>query len=135
MVIITATEVDDPQEVAWAEEASANGALVVGIGPQRIHPDASTRRGRLAAACDVWMYNQCTDPTGVFSIGGEHMCPATGMVRHQPSATPLMTSCDLRLRLGPKAAALVYRWTIFFCKCCSRKRWTRCASAATCPTS
>ena len=74
--LIAAVSADDPQEIAWAEEAKANGNYLVGIGPSHSQ--------RLSELCDVFFDDRCDEPAGVLDIPGrdEKICPATGTLNN-----------------------------------------------------
>jgi len=74
--LIAAVSADDPQEIAWAEEARANGNYVVGIGPSHCQ--------RLPELCDVFFDDRCDEPAGVLEIPGrdDKICPATGTLNN-----------------------------------------------------
>lgn len=76
VMLIAAVSVNDPQEMAWADEARANGNFIVGIGPS--HND------RLRDRCDVYFDDRCDEDTGVLAIPGqeEKICPATGIINN-----------------------------------------------------
>jgi uncharacterized phosphosugar-binding protein len=72
--LIVAVLPDEPQELAWADAARANGNLVVGIGP--------AASSGLRQRCDVYFDNRCDEPAGVVAIPGrdEKVSPASGIV-------------------------------------------------------
>lgn len=72
--LIAAVLPDEPQELAWADAARANGNFVVGIGP--------VASPGLRQRCDVYFENRCDEPAGVVAIPGrdEPVCPASGLV-------------------------------------------------------
>lgn len=74
--VIAAVSSDDPQELAWAEEARANGNYIIGIGPA---DSAALRQG-----CDVYFSNRCAETAGVIEVAGmaEKVCPATGILNN-----------------------------------------------------
>jgi uncharacterized phosphosugar-binding protein len=74
--VIAAVSADDPQELAWAEQARANGNHIIGIGPA--NSDA------LRQQCDVYFSNRCAEAAGVIEVAGmaESICPATGILNN-----------------------------------------------------
>ena len=75
-LLIAAVSSNDPQDITWAEEASANGNYVIGIGP--------TENRELRDRCHVYFDNRCHEPGGVISIPGctDKVCPATGILNN-----------------------------------------------------
>jgi len=76
VMLIAAVSANDPQELTWAEEARANGNLVIGIGPS--HSDGLRDR------CDMYFGDCCAEDAGVLAVPGraEKICPATGIVNN-----------------------------------------------------
>ena len=76
VVLIAAVSVNDPQELAWADEARGNGNFVVGIGP--------TQNPGLRDRCEIYLDDRCDEPAGVLAIPGreEKICPATGILNN-----------------------------------------------------
>ena len=74
--LIAAVSVNDPQELAWADEAQTNGNYIVGIGP--------SNNGGLRDRCDVYFDDHCDEAAGVISIPGrpDKVCPATGILNN-----------------------------------------------------
>ena len=74
--LIAAVSTNDPQELAWADEAQANGNYLVGIGP--------SNNNELRARCDVYFDNRCDEVAGVIPIPGQSdkVCPATGILNN-----------------------------------------------------
>ena len=74
--LIAAVSANDPQELAWAAEAQANGNYVVGIGP--------SNNDGLRDRCDVYFDDRCDEAAGVISIPGrsDKVCPATGILNN-----------------------------------------------------
>lgn len=74
--LIAAVSVDDPKEIAWADEARANGHFIVGVG----QPGNEGLRSR----CDVYLDDRCPEPAGVIPVPGrpEGVSPATGIVNN-----------------------------------------------------
>ena len=74
--LIAAVSVNDPQELAWADEARANGNYIVGIGP--------SNNDDLRDRCDVYFDDRCDESAGVISISGrlDQVCPATGILNN-----------------------------------------------------
>ncbi len=72
--LIAAVLPDEAEELAWADEARANGNFVVGIGP--------AAASGLHQRCDVYFENRCDEPAGVVPIPGrdDKVCPANGLV-------------------------------------------------------
>ena len=73
-LLIAAVSADDPQELAWADEARANGNYLVGIGP--------SGSDGLRQRCDVYFDDCCDEKAGVIDLPGhdEKVCPATGIL-------------------------------------------------------
>ena len=76
VMLIAAVSANDPQELAWAEEARTNGNLVLGIGPS--HNDGLRER------CDLYFDDRCPEDAGVLAMPGqdERICPATGIANN-----------------------------------------------------
>lgn len=74
--LIAAVSANDPQELAWADEAQANGNYLVGIGP--------SNNDGLRDRCDVYFDDRCDEIAGVISIPGrsDKVCPATGILNN-----------------------------------------------------
>jgi uncharacterized phosphosugar-binding protein len=74
--LIAAVSANDPQELAWADEAQANGNYIVGIGP--------SNNDGLRDRCDVYFNDRCDETAGVISIPGrpDKVCPATGILNN-----------------------------------------------------
>lgn len=74
--LIAAVIANDPQDLAWADEAQANGNYVVGIGP--------SNNDGLHDRCDVYFDNRCDEAAGVIPIPGQpdKVCPATGILNN-----------------------------------------------------
>lgn len=74
--LIAAVSPNDPQELAWAEEARASGNDLIGIGP--------SNNGGLRDGCGVYFDDRCDELAGVLSIPGrtERICPATGILNN-----------------------------------------------------
>ena len=74
--LIAAVSANDPQELAWADEARTNGNYLVGIGP--------SNNDGLRDRCDVYFDDHCDEVAGVISIPGESdkVCPATGILNN-----------------------------------------------------
>ena len=74
--LIAAVSTNDPQELAWADEAQANGNYLVGIGP--------SNNDELRARCDVYFDDRCDEIAGVIPIPGQSdkVCPATGILNN-----------------------------------------------------
>ncbi len=74
--LIAAVSANDPQELAWADEAQANGNYLVGIGP--------SNNDGLRDRCDVYCDDRCDEVAGVISIPGrpDKVCPATGILNN-----------------------------------------------------
>ena len=72
-LLIAAVTAEDPAELAWADEARANGHLIVGVGP--------TNNQGLRQRCDVYFDNGCDGAAGVIEIPGREqwVCPTTGI--------------------------------------------------------
>ena len=75
-LVIAAVSADDPQELAWAEQARANGNYIIGIGP--------TNSEALRHRCDVYFSNRCAEAAGVIEVAGmaEKVSPATGILNN-----------------------------------------------------
>ena len=75
-MLIAAVSVNDPQEMAWADEARANGNFIIGIGPS--HNDGLRDR------CDVYFDDRCNEGAGILAIPDqdERICPATGIINN-----------------------------------------------------
>ena len=74
--LIAAVSANDPQDLAWAEEAKSNGNYLVGIGP--------SNNDGLRDRCDVYFDNRCDEAAGVIPIPGQpdKVCPATGILNN-----------------------------------------------------
>ena len=74
--LIAAVSANDPQDLAWAEEARSNGNYIVGIGP--------SNSDGLRDRCDVYFDNRCDETAGVIPIPGQpdKICPATGILNN-----------------------------------------------------
>ena len=72
--LIAAVSADDPQELAWADAARANGNYIVGIG--------STEGNALQQRCDSYFDNRCPEATGTIPLPGrdQSVSPATGII-------------------------------------------------------
>ena len=75
-LLIAAVSVNDPEEIAWAEEARASGNFIIGIG----QPGNDGLRSR----CDVYFNDRCPEAAGILTIPGrkEGVCPATGIINN-----------------------------------------------------
>lgn len=74
--LIAAVSANDPQELAWAEEARANGNYIIGIGP--------SNNDELQDLCDAYFDDRCDETAGVIAVPGrpEKVCPATGILNN-----------------------------------------------------
>ncbi len=74
--LIAAVSANDPQDLAWTDEAKSNGNYLVGIGP--------SNSDRLRDRCDVYFDNRCDEAAGVISIPDQvdQVCPATGILNN-----------------------------------------------------
>jgi len=74
--LIAAVSDSDPQDIAWAEEARANGNYIIGIGPSNNHG--------LQDRCDVYFDDCCYEPAGIIAIPScaDKVCPATGVLNN-----------------------------------------------------
>ena len=74
--LIAAVSANDPQDLAWADEARSNGNYLVGIGPS--HNDG------LRGGCDVYFDNRCDEAAGIILIPDQpdKVCPATGILNN-----------------------------------------------------
>lgn len=74
--LIAAVSANDPQDLAWADEAKSNGNYLVGIGP--------SNSDGLRDRCDVYFDNRCDEAAGVIPIPGrsDKVCPATGILNN-----------------------------------------------------
>ncbi|MBI4552458.1 MAG: hypothetical protein HY710_09355 [Candidatus Latescibacteria bacterium] len=102
--LIAAVSPNDPQELAWADEARANGNYLVGIGP-------SSNDG-LRDRCDVYVDDRCQEPAGVIPIPGrpEPVCPATGILNNLIMYMLTAQFVDEMCRRG----AVPYFWMGFY---------------------
>ena len=57
--LIAAVSANDPQELAWADEAQANGNYLVGIGP--------SNNDGLRDRCDAYFDDRCDEVAGWLS--------------------------------------------------------------------
>ena len=74
VLLLNALFADDADERQAAEAARRRGSLLIGIGPPL--PTAAT----LAGLCDFWVSNCSPEPGGAMLVGGEWLCPTTGIV-------------------------------------------------------
>lgn len=74
--LIAAVSDDDPQELAWAQEARANGNYLIGIG--------SPGNATLREQCDVYLDNACGEAGGILTVSGypDGVSPATGILNN-----------------------------------------------------
>ena len=74
--LIAAVSANDPQDLAWVDEARSNGNYLVGIGPS--HSDG------LRDGCDVYFDNRCDEAAGIIPIPDQpdKVCPATGILNN-----------------------------------------------------
>jgi uncharacterized phosphosugar-binding protein len=102
--VIAAVSPDDPQDMAWAEEARDRGNFIVGIGPTE--NDGLTRR------CDVYFDDRCRETAGVLTLPGyaESLCPATGIINNIILYTLTAQFVDEMCRRG----AAPYFWRGFY---------------------
>jgi hypothetical protein len=102
--LIAAVGPDDPQELAWADEARANGNFIVGIGP--------SENDGLAGRCDVYFDDRCGEPAGVIAVPGraERICPATGILNNIIAYMLTAQFVDEMCRRG----AVPYFWMGFY---------------------
>ena len=91
------------EELQWAESAREAGNFVIGIGPED--------HSKLSAACDVYFSNRCSEPEGIVEVGGEMICPATGIVNCIIMQSLIAQVVDEMCARGavPYAALGVYR--------------------------
>ncbi|MBI4552135.1 MAG: hypothetical protein HY710_07715 [Candidatus Latescibacteria bacterium] len=103
-VLIAAVSPNDPQDLAWADEARANGNVIVGIGP----PINDGLRDR----CDAYFDDRCDELAGVISIPGrvERICPATGILNNIIMQMLTAQFVDEMCRRG----AVPYFWMGFY---------------------
>lgn len=94
LLLIAAVVRDDPQEIAWADEARTRGNYIVGIGPE-------TNPG-LRERCDVYLSDRCDEPGGVIPIPGrpDPVCPATGVLNNVLTQMLLAQFVDEMCRRG-----------------------------------
>ena len=74
VLLLNALFADDADERQAAEAARRRGSLLIGIGPPL--PAAAA----LAGLCDFWVSNCSPEPGGAMLVGGEWLCPTTGIV-------------------------------------------------------
>ena len=93
-LIITAVSADHPQEVAWAEQARANGTRVVTIGME-----TSPRMQELS---DRYLGNACDEAGGVVEVAGceEPICPTSGIIDNVLTQMLLSQMTDEMCRRG-----------------------------------
>ena len=93
-VILTAVSADHPQEIAWAQEARANGGRVVTVGMET--------SPRLRELSDRYLGNACDEAGGVVAVAGcdAPICPTTGIIDNVLTQMLLAQMTDEMCRRG-----------------------------------